>query len=331
MGAITWTPLVSETLSTRVVARFVGAFQNVRASDLLAICGTGDGGGTRNVVALIVGKDLSLTLREKGEDKINWREPAIYAHGATMANYVQGITLSRLDALDDQIGKLMAISETAGGIAAEQPSRMIEALVPLALETESYDNVPYYGDHPQKVGSSTVVSNWADLGDLDIASYDEAVTLFSQMKDEDGRACNSKPSVLMYGSDYREIARDILTNRVPLNSAGGENMRTGDGVRGIEVADWPKTFWGLCDLRGTDRPFWYNELKGFTVTPWITDPNSADAIVHNGLRWIVDAWVAMLLGNWRKSFLVIAPGDKAAVIAESKAKLKMNKFLTNVN
>lgn len=329
---IAYTPAVQRRLSTAVIAKFEGAFNNVRASDLLAICGTQPAGGFREVVALIVGKNLSLQRRGAKEDTIDWREPNVYAHGSETAEFITGISISNIDAKADRIDKLLAIASTAGAAAAELPSRMIEAMIPLALEQASYDGEAFYSDsHLVVPGGPATFANTDNLGALDLAAYDEAVTQFAQMPDEDGRACNSKPSVLFYGSDYREVARDILTNRVPLASAGGENMRVGDGVRGIEVADWPSTFWGLADLRSSERAFHYAEFEPFRVVPWITDPNSPEAIVRNGLRWIVQGRAAMVLGDFRKTFLSVNPSDVAAIVAAAKAKLELNKFLTDVN
>lgn len=329
MGSIVWTPAVQEALSIKVINSFGEGFTTARVSDLMQICGPGNGAADADkYVAIIVGKDFAMELRERDSDERNIGGVNLYESRAEVANYQRWIWLTRHDALFDKIGKLAAIAAAVGASAAEQPSRMVEAVVPIALEAVCHTGQPFFDDaHPVKPGSSDTFANMDDLGDLDIEAYDEAQRQLAQIPDEDGRASGAKGTVLAVGRKWKEIARDILMNRVPLANQGGENQRTGDGTTLVVVDDWPSTFWGLFDTTApTDRPFHYCEAVPFTVRPIETDPNGPYAIKHNRIEWAVDGYAAMVLGNPRRAFLSVADASVATVIANAKAKMKLNKF-----
>jgi hypothetical protein len=329
MGMIDWTPAVQAALNTKVINSFGAGFGRARVSDLLQVCGIGDAADADKYVALIVGKDFAMNLRAKNSDEIEVGGQNVYESRGEVGNYQRWIWLARQEALfDNGINKLVLISASMGESAAEQPSRMIEAAVPIALEAVCHTGESLYdAAHPIKPGSATTFANRDELGALDFDSYDEAVVQFAQIPDEDGRAGGSKPDVLAVGPGNEQMGREILLNRVPLAKSGGENTRIADGRRLVVVPDWPTNFWTLFDTSSPDdRAFYYCEAIPFTVSPIETDPNGPYAKKHNRIEWCVDGWAAMVLGNPRRTFMSVAAADVATIIANAKAKMKLNKF-----
>jgi hypothetical protein len=328
MGHIQYTPAVQDVLSTVVVSRFGDGVAAARVSGIMQICAPGMPQGGANYVALILGKNGQMQRRDKDSDEVDITGVNIYESRAEVANYQRWIRLSRHDAKFDRVDKLRAVSHAAGMSAAEQPTRMVEAVVPLSLELVCHTKVPFYSKlHKVNPDSSETWANMDDLGPLDFDSYDEGVRQFAQMPDEDGRACGSKPSILACGTAHKERGREILANQRPKDYQGGDNPRTADNVQLVVVDDWPETFWGLFDCASTeDRSHHYVEAEPFRVIPVETDPDGPFAIKYNRIEWAVDGYAALLLGNPRKSFLSVKDANVAAIVAAAKAKMQLNEF-----
>jgi hypothetical protein len=330
VGLIAWTTAVQEALNLRVIKTFGDGFSAARISGLMQIVApsTGDVAGGNKYSALILGRNLQMQRRSKDSDKRDIQDVNAYETRAQAANWQSWIQLSREDALFDNIGKLLAIADRAGTTAAEHPTRMVEAVVQLALEETCHTGKTYYADdHPVTPGSAETFANTDNLGDLDFASYDEAVAQFAAIPDEDGYATGAAPTILAVSAKYKEMGREITKNARPKDYSGGDNPRASDGVELIVVPSWPSEMWGLFDTSSPrDRAFAYAEAKAFEVSPIETDPNSAYAKKYNRIEWCVDGYAAVLIGNPRKSFLSVDPADVAAMLVAIKKKIDLNEF-----
>lgn len=327
MGAIGWTPAVRDALNTQVVNKFQAGTLSARVSGLLNICGVRSA-TAENLVTLVLGKNMQLRKRARGSDAGTKREANIYEQRAKLGNYIDFLSMDRMDAKYDKIDKIMATAESAGLSVAEAPTRMVEALVPTALSLECHTGSFFFDtDHPIKPGSATTFANVSNLGALDFDSYDEAERLFAQMKDEDGRACGSTPTVLAVGSKYKQIGREIVNNSRPKDYAGGDNLRAQDGVQLVVVPDWDDEFWCLFDTRtDSDRGFYFCEGSPIRLKPLHTDIEGAYETINNELLWAVEGDMAAALGNPRRAFMAANPASASAIVTKYSAKFELNDF-----
>lgn len=329
MGSIVYTPAVQERLNVAVVNQFRSGFGAAasRISGLLDICGPRT---TTElfIVTLILGKNFKLRRRDFDSDEQTKRGVNIYEQRAALANYVDFLSMRRVDALYDKIERLMASAELEGASAGEAPTRMIEALVPSALAINDYLGTPYFfTGKALKPGSTTTWGNVEDLGPLDFDSYDAAEERLAKLPDEDGRACGSQVTVLAVGQKYKQIGREIVENPRPKDYAGGDNLRSRDGARLIVVPDWDDDFWAVFDTRTDgDMPFYFVEGRALTVMPLHTDPMSAWCIENNELLWAVDGDLATALGNSRRAFMSANPAQAAAIAAKYASRYELNDF-----
>lgn len=329
-GSMVWTPAIQEALNTAVVNKFESGWAAAvqRISGLLNICGprTSD---AENVVALVVGKDFRMHLRRRGTDIIIEEGVNAYEHRARLGNYYRFVTVDRQDALYNKWNRVMASAEAAGASAAEAPTRAVEALVPLSLGVTCHTGEPYYSAaHPQKPGSSTTFPNLLDLGALDFDTYDTAVKTMAENPDEDGHACGSRPKVLAVGPAYKEIGREIVLNKRPKDYAGGDNLRADDQVELVVVPDWGDDLWAVFDTGiDFDMPYYYVEGRPIVVLPTHIDLNGAWEIEHQQLQWCVEGDIGVVLGNPRRSILVVEDDSApavAALIAKYRKKFDLN-------
>lgn len=328
-GSIVWTPAVRGALNLRVINKFGAGFAagSQRISGLLDACGprTTD---SELLVTLVLGKHFNLHRRDRDSDEVKKRGVNIYEQRAKLGNYADFLTINRFDVIYDKIDRVMATAETAGASAAEGPTRMVEALIPVALTIDCHTEQPFFSEsHPVKKGSSDTFANVDDLGDLDFDAYDEAKRQFKMIPDEDGHACNSEPKILAVGPKFEAVGREIVENEMPKDFAGGRNLRTRDGVQLVVVPDWGDEFWCLLDTRmDSDMPFYFVEGRPLAVKPLYVDPNGAYEILQNELIWAVDGDMAVALGNPRRAFMAAHIEDAATIAATYAAKYELNDF-----
>ena len=327
MGAISWTPAVQKILNTKVINAFQAGAATREPSGLLDICGarTTD---SENIVTLVLGKNFNLRRRSFDSDEVKKRAVNIYEQRAKLGNYLDFLVVNRGDAIYDKIGKILATAALAGADVAEGPTRMVEALVPTALNILCHTGQNYFDtDHPVKPGSSDTFANLVDLGALDFASYDEAEQRLAQLPDEDGRACGSKVRTLAVGSAYKAIGREIVNNTRPKDYAGGDNPRAQDGVKLVVVPDWGDEFWCVFDdALDADKPFYFVEGRALRVKPLYIDPEGAYETLNNELVWAVDGDMSVALGTPRRALMAADPSDKAAIVDKYSAKFDLPDF-----
>lgn len=329
MSNVAWTPAVRDALNLEVINSFgSGTISGTqRVSGLLDICGAKTS-KSENIVVSILGKNFRLRKRGREVDTVTKRGVNIYEQRARLGNYVDFLSIDRMDVIYDKIERVMATAETAGMEVAEGPTRMIEAAVPLALSIPDHTGTSFFGvNKPIKPGSSVTFDNRADLGALDFTSYDEAERRLAQIPDEDERACNSRVRVLAVGQKYKQIGREIVENPRPKDYAGGDNLRTQDRAKLIVVPDWPDTFWMVADTDlENDMPFYCVQGRALQLKPLYTNPEGAWEIEHNELLWAVEGDLAIALGNPRRAFMSVDPADVAAIVADARQKFTMNDF-----
>jgi len=329
MGAIVWTPAVRNALNVQVVNRFAAGTLAARISGVLDIVGpkTSD---AENIAALVLGKNFSLYKRPRNANPVHKRGVNIHEQRAKLGNYAEFLSMNRFDAIYDKIDRILATAQMGGLIAAEAPSRMVEAAIPIGLETVGYDGVPYFSaSHPVSgtPGDTPVFSNLKDYGDLDFAAYDQAVQDLAELPDEDGYASGGTVTHLLYSPKYATMAREILTSQHPLAYAG-DNFRVQDGVKGIKIPAWAgDDMWAVVDASmEVDLPFWFVEGAGrqLRLKPIYTDPEGAWETLTNELLWGIEGEMAVLLGNHRKAILSAPAANLATILAKHKARFEMN-------
>jgi hypothetical protein len=327
MGAIVWSPAVRNALNVQVVNNFAAGTLTARISGILDVVGakTTD---SENIAALVLGKNFSLYKRPRNANPVHKRGVNIHEQRAKLGNYAEFLSMNRFDAIYDKIDRILATAQEGGRIAAEGPSRMVEAAIPIALETVGYDAVPYFSElHPVSgnPGDTSVFSNLKDYGDLDFEAYDQAVQDLAELPDEDGYASGGTVTHLLYSPKYATAAREILTSLHPLNYAG-ENFRAQDGVKGIKIPAWAgDDMWAVVDASmDADRPFWFVEGRQLRLKPLYTDPEGTWETLTNELLWGIEGDMAVLLGNHRKAILSAPAANLATILAKHKARFEMN-------
>lgn len=324
-----FTPAVQTALNLEVVNQFRSGFAlgTSRISGLLNVCGPRTS-SSEHLVVLIAGKNFNLYRRARNEKDLRLRKANAYEQRSKLGNYADFLVIDRMDVIYDRWGVVMLTSETAGAEAAEGPTRMVEALVPVAMAIECYTGEPYWSaTQPIKPGSATTYPNVQDLGALDFSSFDEAEKLLAHIPDEDGHRTNNQVRRISCGPVYKQIALEIAKNRYPKDYAGGINLRADQMIEVDIVPDWDEDLWMVSDTRqDSDMPFYFVEGRPLAVRPLYTDVNGSYETLENMLVWAVDGDMAAALGNPRKAFLSANPANAEAIAAKYAAKYELNDF-----
>lgn len=334
MGAMGFTPRVRDALNTAVINKFDAgvAAGSTRISGLLDVCGLKEA-SVENISALVLGRNFRLRRRDPNSNAIQPSQTNIYENRAKLGEYIEFLDVPRRQVLyPGGIDRAGVASSQLGLDVAEAPTLMVEALVPAALAINDHTGTPFFSAaKPIKPGSATTFPNLLALGALDFTSYDQAEkALANGIKDEDGRACGSRVRVLAVGQGYKQIGREIVENSRPKDYAGGDNLRSKDGVQLIVVPDWDDDFWCVFDTYlDDDRPFWFVRGRTLQIKPLHIDPEEAWCIENNLLRWALEGDMAVALGNPRRAVMAVDDTDPAAIaaiVAKYASKFELNDF-----
>lgn len=204
---------------------------------------------------------------------------------------------------DDQLGIYQPQAQMAGFSAAQLPDELVYEVVSGAFGKLCYDGQYFYDtDHPVGDGSvsnkSTVALSNATLAAAS-ASYGAARTAMKKFKDEEGRALNITPNILLVGPALEDVARMLLTNDKLADDTPNPYKGTAELVVDARIAT--DTEWHLLDTTKPVKPFVYQPRKK-PVFVQQTNPEAEDVFNLKKFKFGAEARAAAGYGFWQLAF-----------------------------
>lgn len=214
------------------------------------------------------------------------------------------VEVDRNDIEDDTLGIYGPQAQGAGQSAKELPDELVYEVVNGAFTNLCYDGKPFCAtDHPVGPEDATEdVSNkiTAVLSNADAAaaaaSFGAAFTAMEEFKDDDGRALNIKPSILLVPPALRIVATQLMTN--PKLADDTPNPYMGMATVVVDTRLTSRTAWFLLDVSRPVKPFVYQERKA-PVFVQQTDPQADDVFNRKKFKFGVEARAAAGYGFWQ--------------------------------
>lgn len=213
------------------------------------------------------------------------------------------VEVDRNDIEDDQLGIYAPQAQMAGWSAAQLPDDIVYEAVNAGMTAECYDKKPFFAtDH--KMGRNTFSNkgtkalSCATLAAAQ-ASYGAARTVMKRFADEEGRALNITPNVLLVGPALEDTARALVT--VDRLEDGKPNPYKGTAEVVVDARITSDTAWFLLDTTKPVKPFIYQERKA-PVFVSQTNPEADDVFTRKKYKFGAEARAAGGYGFWQLAY-----------------------------
>lgn len=203
---------------------------------------------------------------------------------------------------DDVLGIYAPQAQMAGWSAAQLPDEIVYDLVNTGFTNKCFDGKAFFAtDH--KVGKAsvsnkgTVALSAATLA-LAMASYGVARTAMKKFADEEGRALNITPNVLLVPPALGDTARLLMT----ADKFGDDTNPYKGSAEVVEDARLTSdTAWFLLDISKPVKPFIYQERKA-PVFVSQTNPEADDVFTRKKFKFGAEARAAGGYGFWQLAY-----------------------------
>lgn len=204
---------------------------------------------------------------------------------------------------DDQVGIYGPQAQNAGYSSAQLPDELVYEAVMGAFTTRCFDGQNFIDtDHP--VGDGVVSNKMtkalsAASKTAAEASYGAARLAMQKFKDEEGRALNITPNVLLVPPALEATAKLLLNN--PKLADDTPNPYQGTATLLVEPRLTSDTQWFLLDTTKPVKPFIYQPRKKPEFVQ-MTDMNSPDVFNLRKYKFGAEARAAAGYGFWQMAF-----------------------------
>ncbi len=213
------------------------------------------------------------------------------------------IEVDRNDLEDDQTGIYAIQAKSAGESAAQLPDEIVSGLVNDSFTSLCYDGQYFFDtDHPMGAGvfsnKGTKALSCSTL-DAAKASYGAARTQMRKVKDDDGRALNVTPNILLVPVALEDVARTLMT--AERLEDGKPNIYRGTAEVVVDPRLTSDTAWFLLDTSKAITPFFYQERKAPHLVEQ-TDMNADDVFSRKKFKYGAEARAAGGYGLWQLAY-----------------------------
>ena len=203
---------------------------------------------------------------------------------------------------DDVLGIYAPQAQMAGWSAAQLPDEIVYDLVNTGFTNKCFDGKAFFAtDH--KVGKAsvsnkgTVALSAATLA-LAMASYGVARTAMKKFADEEGRALNITPNVLLVPPALGDTARLLMT----ADKFGDDTNPYKGSAEVVEDGRLTSdTAWFLLDITKPVKPFIYQERKA-PIFVSQTNPEADDVFTRKKFKFGAEARAAGGYGFWQLAY-----------------------------
>lgn len=230
---------------------------------------------------------------------------ALAAHNYTIVNddYEATIEVDRNDIEDDNLGIYGPQAQMAGFSAKQLPDEIVVALYNLGFTSKCFDGQYFFDtDHPV-AGASVSNKGTAALTIATLAaataSYGAARTAMKLFKDDEGRALNITPNVLLVGPALEDIARVLLTNE--RLEDGKQNPYKGTAELVVDARITSATAWFLLDTTKPVRPAILQKRKAPVFVQQIGE-EAENVFMRKKFRFGAEARMAGGYGFWQMAY-----------------------------
>ncbi len=176
-----------------------------------------------------------------------------YKYSIDNEEYEASLAIDLKDVDDDQTGKYAILAGQIGNSSASFADELLYgSVLPGGFSQLAYDG-QYFFDYDHNVGLSGVQSNLL-TDKLGPTSFDAAVSMFYNFKDDQGRPVNMLLDlVLIVPVNLRATARNLIKNSKLANGADNPNFETAE----VRVNPWLTNAnqWYLVNKSGPIAPF----------------------------------------------------------------------------
>lgn len=228
---------------------------------------------------------------------------AAFGYSVVNDDWEATIEVDRNDLEDDQTGIYAIQAKSAGESAAQLPDEIVSGLVNDSFTSVCYDGQYFFDtDHPMGDGvfsnKGTKALSVASL-DAAMASFGAARTQMGKVKDNDGRALNVTPNILLVPVALQDVARALVTVE---NFKNGEaNIYRGTAEVVVDPRLTSDTAWFLLDTTKAITPFFYQERKAPHLVEQ-TDMSADDVFSRKKFKYGAEARAAGGYGLWQLAY-----------------------------
>ena len=213
------------------------------------------------------------------------------------------IEVERKHIEDDQHGMYMPQAQMAGYSAAQLADEMVFEAVNQSFSRLCYDGQYFFDTDHEVAGQSISNKGITPLSNANLAvaqaSFGAARAAMRAIKDEDGRALNIKPTVLLVGTALEDVARMLLNNEKLAD--GSQNPYKGAVELVVDARIESETAWFLLDTSKPIRPFIYQERKAPDFVAQVS-PQSDSVFNLKKYKFGAEARVASGYGFWQLAY-----------------------------
>ncbi|KNC89702.1 Mu-like prophage major head subunit gpT family protein [Trabulsiella odontotermitis] len=213
------------------------------------------------------------------------------------------IEVDRNDLEDDQTGIYAVQAKSAGESAAQLPDEIVSSLVNNSFTSLCYDGQYFFDtDHP--MGNGVFSNKGTKALSIDTlaaaqASYGAARIQLGKVKDDEGRALNVTPNILLVPVALQDVANALMTtDRL---EDGKVNIYKGTAEVVVDPRLTSDTAWFLLDTRKAITPFFYQERKAPHLVEQ-TDMNADDVFNRKKYKYGAEARAAGGYGLWQLAY-----------------------------
>lgn len=204
---------------------------------------------------------------------------------------------------DDMTGIYAIQAKSAGESAAQLPDEIVSELVNDSFTSLCYDGQYFFDtDHPMGAG---VFSNKGTKAlSIDTlaaaqASFGAARTQMGKVKDDDGRALNITPNILLVPVALQDTANALMM--VDRLEDGKANIYKGTAEVVVDPRLTSDTAWFLLDTTKAITPFFYQERKAPHLVEQ-ADMNADDVFTRKKYKYGAEARAAGGYGLWQLAY-----------------------------
>lgn len=204
---------------------------------------------------------------------------------------------------DDMTGIYAIQAKSAGESAAQLPDEIVSGLVNDSFKSLCYDGQYFFDtDHP--VGDGVFSNKGTKALSIDTlaaakASYGAARTAMGKVKDDDGRALNVTPNILLVPVALQDVANSLMTS--DRLEDGKNNIYKGTAEVVVDPRLTSDTAWFLLDTKKAITPFFYQERKAPHLVEQ-TDMNADDVFNRKKFKYGAEARAAGGYGLWQLAY-----------------------------
>ncbi|MBJ8502287.1 Mu-like prophage major head subunit gpT family protein [Acinetobacter pittii] len=231
-------------------------------------------------------------LREWIGDKVIKRLEG-YGYTITNRSFESTVSVHKHEIQDGDILGLPIIFASMGEEAKQFPQDVVFEALTTGFENKCFDGKTFYAtNHPVGDKKGTTFSNkltaklsWASLAEAE-ASFGEAKTMMTSLKDENGRSLKIKPDLLVVPPALEATATALMTSSKFAD--GTENIYKGNVEVLVDAGLATDTEWHLLSTKKVIKPIiWQIREKANLVSQ--TDIESGDVFKRGEYLFGVEA------------------------------------------